>query len=168
MKTLFVLRHAKAERDSATGRDFDRPLADRGWRDAEAVGREARARGLRIDAALASPAKRAAETVEAFERGYGELLVAFEPGIYEAGVARLVEIVTEADDTEKQLLIVGHNPGFEGLVHRLSKEPIAEISDGLPTAGLAAIELSITQWSDAREGIGRVVELILPRDLRDR
>ena len=40
MKTLYVLRHAKTERDSESGRDFDRALTERGWRDAELVGRE--------------------------------------------------------------------------------------------------------------------------------
>jgi len=39
MRKLLVLRHAKAERDSSTGRDFDRPLAARGWTDAAEVGR---------------------------------------------------------------------------------------------------------------------------------
>jgi phosphohistidine phosphatase len=164
MKTLYVLRHAKAERDSDTGKDFDRPLAERGWSDAELVGREARRRGFEIDAVLASPAKRAAETVEAFARGYGQIEPEWEPDIYNAALDRLLAIVGSADDDADRLLIVGHNPGFEMLVMALTGGN--SLNDGMPTAALAAIELPADQWSGVCEGTGIVTALILPRDLR--
>jgi phosphohistidine phosphatase len=141
MKTLYVLRHAKAERDSDSGKDFDRPLAERGWSDAERVGREAKARGLRMNAVLASPAKRAAETLEAFARRYGEIAPEWEPAIYNAPVDRLIEIVQGTDDEIERLMIVGHNPGFEGLVWSLADDGADFVKDGMPTAALAAIEL---------------------------
>jgi phosphohistidine phosphatase len=166
MKTLYVLRHAKAERDSATGKDFDRPLAARGWSDAERIGREAKARGLRMDAVLASPAKRAAETLEAFARGYGGIAPEWEPAIYNALVDRLIEIVQGTDDEIERLMIVGHNPGFEGLVWSLADHGADFVKDGMPTAALAAIELPVDRWSDIAERSGRVTEFIAPSDLR--
>lgn len=171
MKTLFVMRHAKAERDSDTGRDFDRPLAKRGWRDAEAVGREMLARDLVPDAVLSSPAKRAAETVAAFASGYGELDPSYEPGIYNAPADRLIDIVRNVDDSSERLLIVGHNPGFQDLVLRLAGDDLCErsdhIVDGFPTAAIAAVELPAERWREIAERSGRIVELILPRDLVD-
>ena len=166
MKTLYVLRHAKTERDSETGRDFDRALTERGWSDAELVGREMRTRGLRIDAVLASPAKRAAETVEAFVRGYGKAEPEWEQGIYNALVGQLIEIVQGADDDAQRLLIVGHNPGFEGLVWALADKGVDKIRDGMPTAAMAAIELPADAWRDVREGTGRVTEFIVASELR--
>ena len=166
MKTLYVLRHAKTERDSESGRDFDRALTERGWRDAELVGREMRKRGLEVDAILASPAKRAAETVETFGRGYGELEPSWEPGIYEAGVRRLIEIVQGADEGAERLLIVGHNPGFEGLVWTLADEDAEKVRDAMPTAAMAAIELPVDAWSDVLEGTGRLTEFIVASELR--
>jgi phosphohistidine phosphatase len=166
MKTLYILRHAKAERESDTGRDFDRPLADRGWSDAERVGREAAKRGVQPDAVCSSPARRAAETVEAFARGFGEIEPEFEPGIYEAPVARLMDIVASTDDMVGRLLIVGHNPGFEGLVGALA-ERLPDASGGVfPTAALAVIDLPIEHWRELRERSGEIAALILPRDLR--
>ena len=171
MKTLFVMRHAKAERESDTGRDFDRPLAKRGWHDAEAVGREMRFRGLEPDAVLASPARRAAETVTAFGSGYGRLEQQFDPGMYNAPTDRLIEIVRSAGNGTERLLIVGHNPGFQDLVLRLASDDPSEhsdhIVDGFPTAAIAAIELPAERWGDVAERSGRIVELILPRDLVD-
>ena len=166
MKTLYVLRHAKTERDSESGRDFDRALTERGWRDAELVGREMKNRGLEIDAVLASPAKRAAETVEAFARGYGEIEPEWELGIYNALVDRLVEIIQSADDEAQRLLIVGHNPGFEGLVWALAGEGADKVRDGMPTAAMAAIELPVDNWSEALEGTGLVTDFIVASELR--
>ena len=171
MKTLFVMRHAKAERDSETGRDFDRPLTKRGWRDAEAVGRAMRSRGLELDSVLASPARRAAETATAFASSYGRLEQQFEPGIYNAPADRLIEIVRTAGEGVERLLIVGHNPGFQDLVLRLASDDPGDhsdhIVDGFPTAAVAAVELPVERWRDVAERSGRITELIQPRDLRD-
>jgi phosphohistidine phosphatase len=117
-----------------------------------------------VDAALASPAKRAKETVTALEHGYGPLETVYETGIYNAPVTRLLDIVGNADDSTERLIIVGHNPGFEELVRHLADEWLAE---GLPTAGLVAIELPADRWSDVRQRTGRISALIVPRDLRD-
>ncbi len=159
MKTLLAMRHAKAERDSETGRDFDRPLGKRGWLDAEAVGRELRSRGLRPEMVLASPARRAAETVAAVAQGYGKLEPRYELAIYNAPTDRLIEVVRSADDDANRLLIVGHNPGLHDLILRLSGDD--PMVDGFPTAALAALELPAKRWFDVGERTGRIVELIL-------
>ena len=169
MKTLFVLRHAKAERDSGTGKDFDRPLAKRGWHDAEAIGREMRARDLEPDMVVSSPAKRAAETVESLARGFGPLQPHYEPRIYDASVDQLIDVVRGADDGAQRMLLVGHNPGLESLILLLSGEGHRDyrsrIADGFPTAAIAAIELPVEQWRDVSPRSGRVVELILAKEL---
>ena len=169
MKTLYILRHGKAERDSDSGEDFDRSLAKRGWRDAEAVGREMRSRGLEPDAVLSSPARRAAETVEALANGYGKLQPAFDPEIYNAPASRLLEIVKGADAAARRLLIVGHNPGFEDLAMLLDDgegDYADRIADGLPTAGLVVLDLDVDRWNEVGNGAGRIAAVIVPKDLR--
>ena len=59
MKSLTLFRHAKTERDSTTGRDFDRRLMERGQRDSERMGQEIGELGLEYDLVLSSPAARA-------------------------------------------------------------------------------------------------------------
>ena len=168
MKTLYILRHAKAERDSESGEDFDRPLAKRGWRDAEAVGREARSRGFEMNAVLSSPARRASETVEAFARGYGPVQPTFEPGIYNARVERLIEIVSAADDTAARLMIVGHNPGLQELALLLEDGPrdyADRLADGLPSSGFVEMELEVAHWNEVSERCGRITAVIVPKEL---
>src|SRR5258706_1241122 len=121
MKRLLVLRHAKAERDSATGRDFDRPLAERGWKDAADVGRVIRERGLCPDAIIASPAKRVVETLSALAQGYGSLQPDYDQRIYNASPETLLDVIRQADDSAQTLLLVGHNPGLQLLLLDLTR-----------------------------------------------
>jgi phosphohistidine phosphatase len=158
MKRLMVLRHAKAEAESATGRDFDRPLAKRGRDDAADVGRAMRGRGFAPDAIIASPAKRVVETLAALAEGYGPLEPAYEQRIYNASPGTLLEVVQAADDGAQTLLLVGHNPGLQLLLLSLTRDRMGE---HFPTAALAVVDLDAASWADARAASGEVVELLL-------
>src|SRR5262245_43183926 len=110
MKSLTLFRHAKTERDSATGRDFDRRLIERGENDSRRMGQEIRALGLKFDLVLSSPAARAAETAE-----LAGLDPRYDERIYDAAASELLAIATEADEKIERLVMIGHNPGFERL-----------------------------------------------------
>jgi phosphohistidine phosphatase len=169
MKTLTLLRHAKSTWDDPVARDFDRPLNSRGRRAAQTVGREMRALGLRFDLAIASPAVRVRETLEEVSRGYGETLEpSFDQRIYLAPPGTLLELAQAITDDVTRLLIVGHNPGLEGLALRLSRaegQMYAELSEKYPTATLAEISLPAERWSEVTEGSGTLQRFMRPRDL---
>jgi phosphohistidine phosphatase len=171
MKRLFVLRHAEAERDSATGRDFDRPLAERGRDDARQLGREMGERGLTPDAVVASRAKRVVETLAAVAEGYGPLDADYDERIYDASPGTLLDVVRQADESAQALLLVGHNPGLQELLLDLADRDERGLRDRVraryPTAALAVVELPARSWSELRPGGGEIVELIVPRDLAD-
>ena len=165
MKRLLVLRHAKAEEDSASGKDFDRPLAKRGRHDAAELGRAMRERGLHPDAIMASPAKRVAETLAALAEGYGPLDADYDRRIYNASAGTLLDVVREADDDAQTLLLVGHNPGLHLLVLGLADGDggglRSRIENSFPTATLAAVELPISSWTDIQPAGGELVDLII-------
>ena len=169
MKTLLVLRHAKAVRDSPSGEDFDRPLAERGWTDGRAVGREMRKRGLDPDAVVISPATRVVETIAAVAEGYGPLDGDPDRRIYDNSPNSLLEVIHDADDGTQRLLIVGHNPGLQELLLRLAADDSDglrdQVADKFPTAAIAEVELPVDEWRNVREGTGRIVRLIRPSDL---
>ena len=158
MKRLLVLRHAKAERDSETGRDFDRPLASRGWKDAADVGRAMRERGLRPNAIIASPAKRVIETLAALAEGYGPLEAEYDRRIYNASPETLLDVVRQAEDGAQTLLLVGHNPGLQLLLLELTR---GRIGESFPTAALAVVDIAAFSWADVGQGGGDGVELLL-------
>lgn len=169
MKTLFVLRHAKASPDAPSGRDFDRPLTGRGHRDSAAVGGELRDR--RLDAFLASPAARVVETVDGLVEVAGfELEPIWDRRLYNASAEALLEVIQEVDGAVATLLIVAHNPGLQELIVALAEDDPAglraQIGGRFPTAALAELRLSIDHWDDARPGCGRVAAVLQPSDLK--
>ena len=66
MKTLILVRHAKSDWNEPGLSDIERPLNERGKKDAPMMAKRLRKKGLKIDAFLSSPAKRAFRTARFF------------------------------------------------------------------------------------------------------
>jgi phosphohistidine phosphatase len=163
MKTLLVLRHAKSSWNEGGLADHDRPLNDRGERDAPRVGVRVRKHGLTPDTIISSDAVRARLTAEAVAEaaGYaGEIRL--EPLLYHAAPDDILVVLRAAPEPNADtVMIVGHNPGLEGLVARLTGE-----AQDLPTAALAHIVLPIDRWRDLDGSTsGTLVDLWRPKEL---
>ncbi|MFL6742689.1 MAG: SixA phosphatase family protein [Sphingomicrobium sp.] len=172
MKRLALLRHAKSSTADPGMADFDRPLNDRGRQAARLIGREMTRRGMRFDIVLASPAQRVRETLDGAATEFGfEREVQFEPRIYEASVATLLDLIRAIPDDRETALLAGHNPGVHELVLDLADADEAGLRDRVrgnyPAAALAVIELPCSRWAEVRPGGGRIVDLVLPREFSD-
>jgi phosphohistidine phosphatase len=169
MKSLTLLRHAKSGWDDPASRDFDRPLNPRGRRAARTVGAEMKAQGMAFDIVLASPARRVAETLDEVGAGYGAIEPGYDRRLYLASAETLLDIVRHAPAMAERLLLVGHNPGLEELALRLARRDgdrlRGELEVKYPTGTVTEIGLPVERWADVREGIGRIVRFIRPRDL---
>ena len=122
-KLLLVLRHGKS--DWTTGlEDFHRPLVGRGRKGARKMGAWIRHLDLIPDAVLSSPAARARATTEAACKTLGIPLdnVIWDERLYEAPGTQVLSVLAEAPKKAKRLLLVGHNPGLEELIHLLVGE----------------------------------------------
>jgi phosphohistidine phosphatase len=163
VKTLLVLRHAKSSWDDQNLDDHDRPLNARGERDAPRMGRLARKKRLSVELIISSDALRARLTAEAVADaiGYGGQIL-LDPRLYHASAADILAVLRSAvDDNVTTVMIVGHNPGLEDLVARLTGDP-----EGLPTAALAQIALPIERWPDLTASTrGTLVGLWRPKEL---
>lgn len=155
MKSLTLFRHAKTERDSDSGSDFDRRLMDRGQQDARRMGDQIDDLGLKFDLILSSPAARAAETAE-----LAGLSPRYDQRIYDASTGDLMDIVQQTSDEAESIAMVGHNPGFERLASRLLGGSIE-----MPTGSLIEIALPIDRWSDAGAGGARLIRFLKPKEL---
>jgi len=165
-----VLRHAKSSWDAPALDDFDRPLNDRGWKSARQMGRELKARGLRFDCVLASTAVRVRETLEGIGQEYDlGAPIRFEQAIYLAATQTLVSLVRDLPEDVQAPLLVGHNPGLERLLVKLTHDDDEGLRDRIagkyPTGALAVVEFPAAKWSDITLGSGEIVELILPSEL---
>jgi len=172
MKRLAVLRHAKSSWKERELDDFERPLNGRGQRAARRMGREMSERGMQFDFVLASPAVRVRETIDGVSQEH-ELgaPIRFEPRIYMARVAELLELVGTIPNDAENALLVGHNTSAERLVIKLAKDDERglrkRVEEKFPTAALAVIDLPIERWDALQPECGRLVELIYPADLED-
>ena len=144
MKRLLILRHAKSSWNDASLRDWERPLNDRGRRDAPRVGEWLRDHSRQPDAIITSDAVRARTTAEAVATaaGYSREIV-IEPSLYHATPRAVLDVLTAVPDEAQTVLIVGHNPGLEDLVRQLTGEYHA-----LATAALVELEVPIGHWSE--------------------
>lgn len=158
-RRLVVMRHAKAEQDGPT--DFDRPLASRGRRDAEAAGAWLASQGVAPDHALVSAALRTQQTWESVAAGAGWSLAAdLDRGLYAAGPDSALDIVRLVPDTAISLVVIGHNPTVGVLAQVLDDgsgdaEVGASMAGDFPTSAVAVFSYD-GSWADLGEGTARL------------
>ena len=169
MRTLYVLRHAKSDWGDELLRDFDRPLNGRGRKAAKAMGGEMRERGLAPDLVLLSPSRRTTETLARVEEGYGaKFEKREEQAIYLAEAGTLIDLIRSAPAKSERLMVVGHNPGMQELVHALAKGPpdlLEEAGAKFPTGAFAEIRFDVRDWADVSPGSGSIRSFLKPREL---
>lgn len=160
MKTLYLLRHAKSSWDNESLSDFERPLNDVGHRTAPLMGKVLADRGYIPSVIVSSPAERAARTAELVKEAAGlNVSIRLDDRIYEASPNSLRTVVSEFDDNHESVILVGHNPGMEGLIRYLTGE-----MQPMPTASLAVIELNIGSWNEVDAESGKLVEVVRPKE----
>ncbi len=169
MKQLLLLRHAKSAWPDGV-EDHDRPLADRGQRDAPRMGAYMAAAGFQPDFALVSSARRTQETWALVQPALAKPCpFRTVPTIYEAEPAAILAAIHDAPEECERLLVIGHNPGFEGLAKLLAlsgqADAISRLRTKYPTASLAVIALDIGHWSETAAGKGRLESFITPKTL---
>jgi len=168
MKNLLLLRHAKSSWEDRSLSDHDRPLNERGERDAPRMGRLLRDEGLWPDLILSSTARRARRTAELLLASPDEnTLDEGTPGddteirylseLYLADPEDYLGAVRRMGGQAESVLVVGHNPGLEMLLQSMTDE-----WHRLPTAALARIDLPIDAWTDLAPGEGLLAGLWRP------
>lgn len=157
-----MLRHAKASHDDSTITDHARPLTKKGRKAARFMGELLRVQGLVPDKIISSTAVRTRETTEAVagalacpaEITYLDELYLAEPPAYLDALRRL-------GGGSESVLVVGHNPGIEALIYRLTGQ-----AERMPTAALAQCILPIADWSElGPETLGELGKIFRPKEL---
>ena len=154
MKQLYLLRHANSEPWNPLGNDFSRTLSEIGVRDAQTVSEWAKETLPVPDTVLCSPAKRTRQTLAPFLTHWPQLLSVtdYVDSMYGASLNMLYTLMEDAFSYSERLLMVGHNPGFEGLlISILQPEQAAAISK-MSSGTLAVIEFPDDFRRDAHDG----------------
>jgi phosphohistidine phosphatase len=151
MRTLVLLRHAKAEHP-AEGSDFDRRLTTRGTADATAAGAWLASSQLMPDLVLCSPAARTRETWSGVSEPLGSPEVRFEQSLYEGGRTEVFDLLRALPTKVRTVLLIGHNPTVSEVSLLLIPDPEWDGQQiALKTSGLA-VHTTEAEWSSTEPG----------------
>ncbi len=170
MKRLLLLRHAKSSWDDPSLADFDRPLAPRGRKAAERMGRELASRDWLPQRALVSPAVRTRETWEVVAAPLpGAISVDFPDTLYDATAQDVLSEIQRTPKAVKTLLILGHNPGLEDIARRVAGDnsetkALQRLREKFPTAALASFDFD-GKWAELGFGRARLTHFLRPKEL---
>lgn len=149
MKTVLLIRHAKSDWDDPSLSDIDRPLNDRGKRDAPVMAHRLVDKKIPIDAFISSPAKRARKTASIFAAAYKtkkeDILTRDE--LYGAAEDVFYDVICNADKKHDHIAIFSHNPGITDFANQLTDARI----DNIPTSGVFAIKVYCEKWNEFKE-----------------
>lgn len=142
-RTLILVRHGKSSWDEASLPDRARPLAERGRRDAPMMGQRLAAHQVRPDLILSSPACRALSTATILAEALDYRAdIVVDERLYASDARTLLAVIAELGEHWRCVMLVGHDPEFSALAHRLSRE----ISE-MPTCAVAQFTFEAASWS---------------------
>lgn len=149
MKTLIVVRHAKSSWEEPGLDDKERPLNERGKKDAPDMAKRLRKRGIKIDIFLSSPAKRARQTAKCFADEYdvGKKEIVLEEKLYGTAPETVYDVLAALPDKHDAVAVFGHNPGLTDFVNTLTQVHV----DNLPTCAVYAVSADVEKWADFKQ-----------------
>ena len=143
MKELLLIRHAKSSWEDFAISDFDRPLNERGKRDAPDMAERIRKQKIKIDSLISSPDKRARKTAEAFSKEFG-IEPVYVDELYHASDQAFINAILKIPNEVKTAAIFSHNPGITDFANSLTTTR----TDNIPTTGIFAIRIETEAWVD--------------------
>ncbi|EFL31189.1 phosphohistidine phosphatase [Streptomyces viridochromogenes DSM 40736] len=166
-RRIVLFRHAKADWPQVT--DHERPLADRGRKDAAEAGRRLADTGVPFDLALCSTAVRTRETWKlAVQEFPHRPKTVYEERIYEASPGELIAVLNETPDDAQNVLLIGHNPGVQGLAEILAGSAEDDARErmgrrGFPAAAFAVLSFS-GSWKSVEPGVATLQDYWAPTE----
>jgi phosphohistidine phosphatase len=170
MKTLYLLRHAKAEPGTKDTRDPDRKLSVRGREACALMGAYMRAKSCNPVLVLCSPSARTRETLDLVSLEAGiRPTQRFEESLYLATAEDILRGVQGADDAADSVMVIGHNPGMHHLALLLSEPQRSKLRALLelkfPTCAFAALRFDCERWQEVGPGEGTLMDFVTPGEL---
>ncbi len=164
-KEIGLLRHGKSDWAAGSATDHERPLAERGVRDARVMGRFLRQAERLPELVCTSSAVRARTTAElAVDSGRWQCRIDVTRELYATEPEKVFDFLRRLEGESQRVVLVGHNPTWEQFLKAL-------IGGGrfkLSTASLAWVDLSLDRWEDCRPGSGILRWLVAPKLLTGR
>jgi phosphohistidine phosphatase len=145
MKQLLLIRHAKSSWDDPSQPDFERPLNDRGKKDAPEMAKRLSGKKIKPELFVSSPARRAKKTAIVFAKEFDEKKdeVILKEELYMGSEEAFMSVITSMKNKYDTIAIFSHNPGITDFANSLTDARI----DNIPTCGVFAVKADTDDWS---------------------
>ena len=165
MKSVILFRHGKSDWYSSAGSDHERPLAERGNRAADRMGRFLSEKGEVPDLAISSTALRARDTLDrAAQAGGWSCELEYLDDLYLPSPHGLLYVLQQQSDQVSSVMLVGHEPAWS--------ETLSLFVGGgdyrFPTAAMARVDVDSERWADVDFGLGQLSWMVTPKELAGR
>lgn len=154
MKTIILVRHAKASSKGLPIPDKDRPLRKRGKKDLKLMKPALVKQKTRPEHIFSSSANRAAQTATVVA-GFYEMCdrISFFDELYHPDSGGVLDFIRSRDDALDIVMVVGHNPELSVAADILRR---GTSEAPMPTSACLCMSFDTDSWDDVREGGGNV------------
>ncbi|TSJ41636.1 SixA phosphatase family protein [Fluviicola chungangensis] len=163
MLTLNLIRHAKTQQISPTGRDFERELLDKGISQANILGNYLQSHHISLGKIICSSAVRTQQTQSIICQHLTERCnFVLTKELYDASYNEMIRVIIAHGKNEQVITVVGHNDGISRLACYLSGELIS-----LRTSEMVSFAIPFESWDYLSEGTAGIIfqyrpEVFLP------
>ncbi len=166
MNRLLLLRHASAAFGAPGMADIDRPLSERGLKEAAALGERLRDEGLLPDNILCSTARRARQTLQALGEPFSTSLpVTWSEELYRTDADGCRNLISAVDE-KQTLMVIGHNPTLEDLLFESIASAAPDVMAAAEARGLVQSAFAVLQFEGDylpfANDTGKLVAFIAP------
>lgn len=146
MKTLILVRHAKSDWSHEGLSDLERPLNDRGKRDAPEMAKRLKEKISSIDLFLSSTAKRAKKTAKYFMEEYGvdKDKLQVDARLYEDVTAAYDAVLISLENKYDTVALFAHSPTIGNYANAMTNVH----TDNIPTCGMFAVQADAATWGE--------------------
>jgi phosphohistidine phosphatase len=146
LKTLILIRHAKSSWAIPDQSDFDRPLNERGRRDAPDMAKRLLEKKFSIDLIIYSPAVRTTETMHTFQKALNldARKCLSKDDLYLAPSFVIAETIAQLDEKINTVILIGHNPGITEFANSLTNAR----TDNMPTCSIFTVQSACETWTE--------------------
>lgn len=162
MKTLYLVRHAKSDWENENISDMNRPLNERGYKDAQAMSLKLTDSIAAPDLIITSPAIRAITTCLIFAGAFNidPKKIIIESSLYETPIKEYLKLIHSMDKKNQTVMIFAHNPTITELANTLAKP----FTDNMPTCGVAGISFNLDKWDEIKKNTGELTLFNFPKN----
>ncbi|MFZ9981574.1 MAG: SixA phosphatase family protein [Cyclobacteriaceae bacterium] len=161
MKAIYLIRHAKSSWTDDSLTDFERPLNERGKKDAPRMAKRLKEKDIHPDLMITSPAKRASKTCKEFSKilKFPKTSIQNEKRLYHASPETILETIRGIRDKFDVVLLFGHNPGLTEFAEWITGETL----NNIPTCGIVGVKLKTDSWKKTDPSLARMLFFDFPK-----